>query len=76
MRSFAVGIVRLEFVVEEIAHDKVVEMVLVRVVALVEDDQSDVLHTDEPMHQKVVELLRHRYKHVVRHELSLPRFQF
>lgn len=72
MRSLVIRVIGLELMIKEISHDQIVQVVLVSVMALIENDQSDFLHFNEPVHQQVVEFLSHRHKDVVLSELFTP----
>lgn len=65
----------IELVIEEVPHNEIVQVVLVRVVALIKDDQSNFLHFDEAMHQQVVELLSHCDEHIMFREFFTPSLQ-
>jgi hypothetical protein len=71
MRS---GFRRLELVIEKVSHDQIVKVVLVCVVALIKNENCDLLHVQEAVHQKIVKLLCHRHKHVMTLELCAPSF--
>jgi hypothetical protein len=68
-----VGIV--ELVEEEVAHNQVVEVVLVCVVALVENNNRNFIHLNKTVHEQIVELLGHCHENVVFLKLLAPSLQ-
>lgn len=58
---------------EKVLHDQVVEVLLVGMMALIKHDQVYLVDFDEPVHQEVVELLRHGNEDVSLLEFSPPR---
>lgn len=51
LRSSAVGVLRLKLMVKEVAHDQIVKVILISVMALVKYDQIDFLHFCKAVHQ-------------------------
>jgi hypothetical protein len=60
---------------EKVSHNQVVLVLLVCVVALVEDKNCYLLHLYEAMHQKVMEFFGHRHENVVSLKLNSPSLQ-
>ena len=58
--------------VEKVPHDQVIQVVLVCMVAFIENYQCDFLHLDEAVHQQVIKFLCHRDENVVLCELLTP----
>ena len=58
----------------EVPHDQVVRVILVRVVTLVKNEQVDLLHVHEAVHEQVVELVGDDDENVLLGQLHAPLF--
>ena len=60
------------FRIEEVSHDKIVQMLLVSVMSLIQDQHVQVFHLNVAVHQEVIKLPCYEYEHVVVAELLDP----
>ena len=51
--------------VEEVAHNQVIQVILVRVVSFIQDQQVNVLHFKVAVHEQIVEFLRNEHENVI-----------
>ena len=75
-RSAAVWVLWLKLVVEKVAHDQVVEVILIGVMALVEHYQIDLLHFCKSMHKQIIKFLSHCNEDIVFIKLLSPSLEF
>ena len=65
-------VIWVKVVKPEVAHDQVVRVVLVRVMTLIKNEQIDLLHVHEAVHEQVVELVGDDDENVLLGQLHAP----
>lgn len=58
----------------EVSHDKIIWMILISMMALIEDQKVNFLHMHESVHEQVIELVGYHYQNILLSEFASPLF--